>query len=68
MPLAATYIQVQNMNANGTTSSFPAVGTNGTVQLTSGAMPKPTATSRSSGATPIAMAGGLFAGLVIALV
>jgi phosphatidylethanolamine-binding protein len=70
MPLSANYIRVQNSNGTATMTLPPIhSGTgmaNGTVKLTP---PSATSTRSKAGAsTPVSMAGGLLAGLVVALI
>jgi len=77
MPLGSNYIRVQNMNMSVSGPNSPkttGAGSNSTRTMGSGGMgsatmtpPAPASTSSSSGTTPVAMAGGLLAGLVLAL-
>jgi hypothetical protein len=70
MPLAATYIRVQNSNGTATMPSLPPIrsgtGTaNGTVRMSP---PSATSTRSKAGAgTPVSVAGGILAGLAVAL-
>jgi hypothetical protein len=71
MPLASNYIRVQNMNSTPAASSSSPLpteqGSNATATMTL-SPPAPASTSSSGGgSTPAVMAGGLLAGLLLAL-